>query len=115
MAVNGHHHKDNLRIFKDIVFFDLNSASYDWIDEAHSGKYPKELYDEYSLVGNTLVYENPAHAIITLREDGNIKIEGNSGGFIYGIDREAVGITIYDTDGRLSTAEVLSTEFTVNV
>ena len=115
MAINGHHHKDNLRIFNDIVFFDLNSASYDWIDNGHSGLYPKELYDEYSLAGNTLVYKDPIHAIITLSDDGHIKIEGYDSEFIYGVDRAAAGVPLCEADGRLSTAEVQSAEFTINM
>lgn len=115
MAVNGHHHKDNLRIFKDIVFFDLNSASYDWIDDAHSGKYPKEIYEEFVLAGNTLVYKDPIHAIITLSDDGHIKIEGYESEFIYGVDRASVGVPLCEADGRLSTAEVLSADFTIKM
>ncbi len=115
MAINGHHHKDNLRIFQNIVFLDLNSASYEWIDEPHSGKYPKELYEEYSLVGNTLIYKDPVHAIITLREDGYIKIDGANSEFLYRIDREKLNMPLCEADGRLSTPNVVSAEFKLTI
>lgn len=114
MAINGHHHKDNLRIFKNIVFLDLNSASYEWIDDGHTDKYPQELYEKYRLVGNTLVYTNPLSAIITLRDDGYIKIDGASGEFLYGVDRQSLNMPLCEADGRLSTANVVSAEFTLN-
>jgi len=114
MAINGHHHKDNLRIFKDIVFLDLNSASYEWIDDVHNA-YPKELYEKYVHVGNTLIYTEPVHAIITLREDGYIKIEGANSEFLYGIDREKLNMPLCEADGRLSTPNVVSAEFTVKI
>ena len=41
LVINGHHHHDNVRIMDNIVYFDLNSASYDWIDKAHSA-YPAD-------------------------------------------------------------------------
>ena len=110
MAVNGHHHKDNLRIFKNIVFLDLDSASYEWIDDGHSGNYPQEVYEKYQLVGNTLVYTEPLSAIITLREDGYIKIEGATGEFLYGVDRQSLGMPLCEADGRLSTPDVVSAE-----
>lgn len=113
MAINGHHHKDNIRIFKNIVFLDLNSASYEWIDDGHSGKYPQEMYEKYQLVGNTLVYTNPLSAIVTLRDDGYIKIEGAAGEFLYGVDRSCLGMPLCEADGRLSTANVSSAEFTL--
>ena len=113
MAINGHHHKDNLRIFKGIAFLDLNSATYDWIDQAHD-KYPKELCESYKLVANTLVWEDPVHAVVTLREDGYIKIEGMESKFIYGIDREAAGLPLGE-HGRLCTPNVLSAELCLSM
>jgi len=113
MAINGHHHKDNLRIFKGIAFLDLNSATYDWFDQAHD-KYPKELCEAYKLVSNTLVWEDPIHAVITLRDDGYIKIEGMESKFLFGIDPEAAGLPLA-TNGRLCTPNVLSAEFKLSM
>lgn len=110
MAINGHHHMDNLRLSNNIAFFDLNSASYYWIDDAHSGVYPSELYQEYELVGNTLIYEDPLSAVITLRDDGYIKIEGQKSKYLYGVDCRKIGMPISDVAGRICSSEILSAE-----
>ena len=115
MAINGHHHMNNLTILKNIAFFDLNSASYDWIDEGHSGLYPTEMYEKYELLGNTLVYNDPLSAVITLRDDGHIKIEGVKSEFIYGINRRKAEVQISDTTGCMSSAEILSAELKLNI
>ena len=109
LAINGHHHMDNLRVAQGIAFLDLNSASYHWINEEHK-LFPKELYDEYRLVGHTLIYEDPLSAVITLRDDGYIKIEGVKSRFLYGVDREKVGLPLCDSAGRACTAQILSAE-----
>lgn len=110
MFLNGHHHRDDLRIFKNIAFFDLNSASYDWVDTPHAGLYPRELYEQYVLMSNTFVYEDPVHAIVTVREDGYIKIEGMTSRFLYDVDRSKAGILPYESDGIIRTPHVLSAE-----
>ena len=108
LAINGHYHMDFLRIRDNIAFLDLNSASYDWIEEKHAGVYPEEIYRDYSLVSHTLLWNDPIHAVITLGDHGEIEIEGGKSEYFCGLDREKAGIPITDADGRLGTAEVQS-------
>ena len=115
MAINGHHHMDNLHFVNNIAFFDLNSASYDWIDEGHSGLYPVDMYEKYALIGNTLVYEEPLCAVITLRDDGYIRIEGKKSRFMDDIDRKKAGVQLSDAVGRMSSAEILSAELKFDI
>ena len=112
MAINGHHHMDNLLVDNDVAFLDLHSASFHWITASHS-LFPDELYREYSLVGHTLIYEDPLSAIITLRDDGYIKIEGAKSRFLYGVDREKAGVPPCDSVGRKATAQILSAELKI--
>jgi len=88
MAVNGYHHKD---------------------------MFPKEIYDNYTCAANTLIYSELIHAITTLSDDGTIKIEGAKSGFMFGVDRAVVGVSLCDRDGRLSTADVISAELNVKI
>ena len=112
MAINGHHHMDGLVVENGIAFLDLNSASYHWINKPHD-LFPPELRGEYSLVGHTLIYEDPLSAIVTLRGDGFIKIEGAKSRFLYGVDRERAGLPLRDSAGRACTAEILSAELRI--
>lgn len=111
MAVNGHYHRDNLRIMDNIAFFDLNSTSCEWVSPQHFGKYPEEFYNQYRFAHNTVIWEDPIHAIITVREDGTIKIEGMKSRFLYGVDHYSIGLAPEDSDGRPCVAEVLSAQF----
>lgn len=89
LAVSGHLHHDYLRLQDGTCYFGLNSTSFDWIPIPHDF-YPAALAEKYVGLRNTLMYENPVHAVVTLREDGLIDIRGMKGGFIGGIDRYRV-------------------------
>lgn len=110
LVITGHHHKDHLRILHNAAFLSLNSASYDWVDVPHHDLYPKEYYEKYRSIGNTLVYEDPLSAVITLKEDGYVKIDGTKSRFLFGADRTSYGAPLHDGDGRRASAEILSAE-----
>lgn len=114
MAINGHHHRDNLRIFKNILFFDLNSASMDWLEKPHD-KFPKELMDKYSLIQHSIIWNDPLSAVVTVTEDGNIKIEGAKSDYFMGINHETLGIKNVDPDGRICTASIESANIKINI
>ncbi len=113
MVISGHHHKDHLRILHNAAFLSLNSASYDWCDEAHHDLYPKEYYERYSETSHTLIYEDPLSAVITLKEDGSVKIDGTKSRYLFGLDRTAYGAALHDGDGRRASAEILSAELSL--
>lgn len=114
MAINGHHHRDFLRIFKNVAFFDINSAAMEWLAEPHD-KFPKELTDKYSLMAHSLIFSEPIHAIVTLKEDGAIKIEGMKSGYFMNVDAETIGRNTADKVGRICTSEVLSANIKINM
>jgi len=99
MYINGHYHRDFIRILDNVVYFDLNSASYDWVEKTHDC-YPKELCDQYKLVNHTVVYNDPVHAVITMDSDGLIKIDGMESSMLYDVTREKAGQPFADSSGR---------------
>lgn len=111
MCINGHYHKDNIRILDNVCYFDLNSASYEWVDIAHDC-YPKELCKEYRLLANSLVYNDPIHAIITL-EGTTITIEGMNSEMFMGITSKDTKNRIYDSAGRPVVPRVQSAKITL--
>lgn len=110
MAINGHYHRDYLRIRDNIAFLDLNSASNEWIEPKHSGFFPQEIYDNYLCAEYNVMWNDPIHAIITIREDGYIKIEGMESEFFCGVSHRTMGRDPYDKDGRECTPVVSSHE-----
>lgn len=112
MVINGHYHRDNIRILDGVCHFDLNSASYEWVGNAHD-HFPKELCEKIRLLSNTVVYNDPIHAIITL-EGTTITIEGMKSTFFMGIGREHTDNSYYDDAGRPAIPEVQSAKFTLH-
>ena len=115
MAINGHHHRDYIRTLDNVVYFDLNSASFDWIGtkRAHT-RYPKEYIEKHGLKrkGNKIPFiswDDPLHAIVTVDVDGTIKIDGMESKFAYGVTPESVGM-FFDTCGRPTYARVQSVD-----
>ncbi len=111
MCINGHHHRDFIRILDNVCYFDLNSASYDWVGIKHDC-YPKELCEEYRLLSNTVVYNDPIHAVITL-EGTSIHIDGMESTMFMGINREHTENPVYDGAGRAVTPTVQSARITL--
>ena len=113
LVINGHHHRDNLRLIDGVLYFDLNSANYEWGAKAHD-KYPPDVLARHSLAKNTVMYNDPINAIITMNSDGRIKIDGMESSLFMGITREMTGNPRYDAHGRETTARVQSLDITLN-
>ena len=111
LCINGHHHRDFIRILDNVWYFDLNSASFDWVSKKHDC-YPKDLCEEYKLLSNTVVYNDPIHAVITL-EGTAITIEGMESSMFMGINREHTDNPIYDGAGRPVVPMVQSAKITL--
>jgi len=111
MCINGHHHRDNIRILDGVCYFDLNSTSFDWLHNKHD-LFPAEWYQQAELVGNTVMYKDPVHAIITL-EGTTITIEGMESEMVMGVRREDTDNEICDPDGRPVVPKVQSAKFTL--
>lgn len=110
MAFNGHHHRNALHIIENVAFFDVNSASYDWIDNPHY-LFPEELQKEFRSIIHQIIYTEALSAVVTISDNGIIEIEGGKCDFLYGITREMTDNKPYDNAGRRCRAEILSAKF----
>jgi predicted phosphodiesterase len=107
LAVNGHHHRDFLRILDNVVFFDLNSASMEWLNNPHD-LFPEEITKGRSHAQHSVVFTEPLHAVITLDSDGFMQIDGMKGDYLCGVTREMTDNPPCDFSGRPCTANVQS-------
>ena len=87
MCLNGHFHRDNLSIIDNVAYYNVNSASADWVGTPHQ-LYPAEWYQEYEEVGNQIIFEQPLCATVEIDSDGTVDITGTPGEFVCGITRE---------------------------
>ena len=86
MAINGHHHRDNIRILDGICYLDVNSAAFDWIGTPHDF-FPREESDKIYYMRNCVIFNDPLYAIVTV-EGSTITIEGSETTMYRGITRE---------------------------
>lgn len=112
LVINGHHHHDHVRILENIVYLDLNSASYDWQNTPHT-KYPADFNAKWKLSKNTIMWDDPISAIITIAPNGFLKVEGQKSKFTLGITPQVAGYKLCDTDGRPTTPNIQSFELTM--
>lgn len=111
MSINGHFHTDHAKSLEDVVYFDLNAAVNGWwqgekFDPYGDGTEESSPYTfpfvDYDGAGNpvggenfplarlkmgrqTLFFEEPLSAVITVWEDGRIEIAGSRTRFLYDI------------------------------
>ncbi len=111
LCINGHYHRDFIRVLDNVIYFDLNSASFDWLgNHACKGLFPEELCKKHRSLDSTMVYNDPIHAVITMKQDGYIKIDGMESSMFMGVERSKLKINLYDGSGRPTTAKVSSAE-----
>lgn len=111
MVLNGHHHRDFVRILDGILYFDVNSSNYEWVAKQHNC-YPEELMEKYYGLKNSVTYEDPIHAIITI-EGTTITCEGMQSKMFMGVKREDTGNSKFDGSGREATPTVQSFKITL--
>lgn len=111
MCINGHCHRDFIRIRNNVIFFDVNSASYDWIDNPHN-LFPKEEADKYEFMRNTVCYTDPLYAVVTV-EGTTVTIDGMESTMYHGITREMTDNPVFDRAGRPVTPRIESAKITI--
>jgi len=111
MCINGHYHKDSIRILENVCYLNLNSASNDFIGEEHH-LFPEELYKEARFLPNNLIYEDALSAVITL-EGNTITIEGMKSSMFMGVTREMTEAPFYDPVGLTTVPEIQSAKITL--
>jgi DNA repair exonuclease SbcCD nuclease subunit len=112
MCINGHHHRDNIRILDGICYWDVNSAAFDWLPIPHD-LYPKEESDQIYYMRNTIIFNDPLYAIVTV-ENSTITIEGTETSFYRGITKDMTENKICDDMGMPCEPIIRSAKFTLD-
>ena len=81
---SGHHHRDYVRQIKNIVYPQINSASYYWVGgDYQKVRYSKEVDASHPYIKYTVPYKDPIYAIVTIdAARGFMQIEGKSSEFV---------------------------------
>lgn len=111
MWINGHYHRNHLRMNNGIAYFVINSPTSEWLGGKHNG-YPAEIMKKSPLASKELLYDKPVNAIVTVWEDGEVKIEGMKGGCFMGKTPEMLGSSSYIGKLPFDTS-VLSAHFKI--
>ena len=112
LVINGHHHCDHVRILDNIVYLDLNSASYDWVNK-HTA-YPEADEKRWRHARHVIAWNDPVSAIITIGQNGHLKVEGQKSTFYLGITPEMAGLPpVNGRQCRLITPNIQSFELTM--
>jgi len=67
-CMNGHDHIDYHQKINGINYVEINSASYFWMEDKYQAfnRFPKKLYEQYRLLPNLAMYEEPLFAFAKL-------------------------------------------------
>lgn len=106
MCINGHYHTNHLEMMEDVLYFDVNAViNGSWVPkkEQHytdEHTFALESYDsEGNCLGaetvplsklwqsvNTHYFRDPLSAIVTINDDGSIRVEGSRTGWLYDVE-----------------------------
>lgn len=76
MCMNGHDHGDAAVNINGICYYTLNAMSYIWHGLKETYNYSKEIHERYPGLKDMILYKDALHAIVTIVNDGQLKIEG---------------------------------------
>ena len=113
LVMNGHLHIDHLRILDGILYWDVNSANYQYYAKKHD-KYPKEYMETHRSAGNNIGWKEPLSAILTLWPSGRIKIDGSKSDWLFGVSPADAGYPECDQDGRETHPIIQSADMAFN-
>lgn len=74
---SGHHHADYYAVIEGIYYIQINSMSYEWLgaDYKHA-RFSEEIEEAHPWVSYTAPYRDALYAIVTIRSEGTIEIDG---------------------------------------
>lgn len=111
MCINGHYHRDFLRILDNVLYFDVNAVSFEFINQPPHNLYPKEFHEKWPAAKYSVLWEDPLHCIVTI-EGNTITIDGMESKFLYGVTREMTGQPP-NPSGRACTPKIQSAKITL--
>lgn len=81
---SGHHHRDYVRQINNIVYPQINSASYHWVGGNYQRvRYSKEIDAKFPYIKYTVPYKDPIFALVTIDQvRGFMGIEGRRSSFV---------------------------------
>ena len=112
MCINGHHHRDFVRLRKNVLYFDVNAATYDILDTPHD-LYPGEECEKIKNLRHTVCFRDALSAVVTL-EGTTVTVEGMESAMYRGITRTMTGNSEFDGAGRDVRPEIESFRITLN-
>lgn len=107
LVLNGHHHRDHVRILENVIYMDVNSANYDWFLKEHD-KYPAAYAGKWSNVRHCIFWDDPISAIISLWPTGRINVDGQRSRFHLGVAPANAGYNPFDRAGRPTSTDIQS-------
>lgn len=112
MCCNGHYHRDHLALTNNIVWFDVNaSLNVEWQPRENT-LYSEEFKATARMTKNCCFSKDPLYAIVTVSEDGHIKVEGRKSEFLYGVSPQKLGWPVpFNPFDREASAIISSGEF----
>lgn len=89
-CMNGHNHLDGVKVIDDIYFIHMNSISYHYLgSQFNTVRYSEEITAKHPILRQSVPYEEPLYAIITL-EPGLLTIKGKESTYV-GPDPNEIG------------------------
>ncbi|UGU15934.1 metallophosphoesterase [Sinomicrobium kalidii] len=83
IVFSGHHHKDYVNLYNDILYIQINSMSYHWQGKASAtSPYGEEQHKKYPLLKYMAHYKDPLWALMEISSDGSLKLEGVESTFL---------------------------------
>ncbi len=113
LVMNGHLHVDHLRLLDGIVYWDVNSANYQYYGRKHD-KYPAEYMATHRGAGNNIGWKDPLSAVLTMWPDGRVRIDGSKSEWLFGVSPTDAGYPPCDEDGRETHPMIQSVDLTLN-
>ncbi len=111
LVMNGHLHMDHLRVLDNILYWDVNSANYQYYGTKH-GKYPADYIKTHSQAENNIGWKDPLSAILTIWPNGRMKIDGSRSDWLFGVSPKTAGYSPIDADGRETLPVIQSADMT---
>ena len=109
LVLNGHHHRDHVRILENVIYMDVNSANYDWFLKEHD-RYPTSYVTRWKNVRHCIFWDDPVSAIVSLWPSGHIRVEGQRSRFHRGVTPSDAGNSPFDRAGRPTSPNIQSFE-----
>lgn len=110
MCMNGHYHRDFIRILDNICYLDVNSGVGEYVGIKHHC-YSDAEHDACPALAHLVCYDPlPVYYVVTV-EGTTIQIDGMQGGLLHGITREMTGNPPFDPAGRDTTGNAQSAKF----